>query len=262
MRGGRVGRRGRFRSGVARLHAPVAGRWLDPDWPVPRRRPTARMPRHSNTRPPPAGASAGRMFTLQILDRGQTFLHTIEGRPLLLGSRAGADVMLREEGVEAAHARLEPKDGSVRLVALATTKVNGQPVEQVALALGDRIEIGRAVVIVGRTIARAAKPEDVLADTLPREPRRQPAEKKRRLLPLVGVLGAGLGLLAWLALGSSDASKVQGELATIRRARQEAQLERALASIDKLERQWADATDDRLQRLAVERDAIRAIEEA
>ncbi len=200
------------------------------------------------------------MFTLQILDRGQTFLHTIEGRPLLLGSGNGADVILREDGVEAAHARLEPGNGSVRLVALAKTQVNGQPVAQVDLSLGDRVEIGRAVLIVGRTVARAAKPEDVLADALPREGRRQGARKKRWWPPLL-VAAAAAAVVVWLVLGTGGV-RVADELAMIRRARQDGQLERALASIEKLERAWADASDDRLQRLSVERDAVGTIENA
>ena len=102
------------------------------------------------------------MYTLQILDSGQTFLHPIGERAVTFGAAPGAAVQLRGEGVDAQHVRFEPIDDGVRLTALGEVRVNGERVRQVVLQLGDRIELGDAVIVVGRTVVRAAKPEDVL----------------------------------------------------------------------------------------------------
>ena len=125
------------------------------------------------------------MFTLQILDRGQTLLFPLDRRAVQFGSGASAELVLGEEGVAALHARFVPHEKGVRLEPLAATRVNGQELKGPAeLALGDRIELGRAVLVVGRTVARAATADDVLAarprtgESAPRRPvvrRRRPA---------------------------------------------------------------------------------------
>lgn len=200
------------------------------------------------------------MYTLQILDRGQTFLHPVDDRPLRLGSDPAADVVLGEQGVAAEHVRLEPGPDGVLLTACAPTLVNGRPQTTCRLALGDRIEIGRAVVVVGRTVPRPAGPDDVLADDLrrARERRREPAARRSWLLPALAA-AAMAGIVGWLASGGSSA-RVGEELAAIQRWRDSGQLERAAASIARLEVEWAGAPDDRLQRLAAERAAIAGIE--
>lgn len=198
------------------------------------------------------------MYTLQILDRGQTFLHPLDDGVILLGSGPTADVVLREADVAPVHARIEAHAGGARLVAVAATRVNGQVVARADLALGDRIEIGRAVLVVGRSVTRAASADDVLTDVVPRA--RRPAPKSRLpVVPIVVALAVA-GLAAWLAFGTPSTQRVRDELAAIQRLRLAGHLDRAGAAIDKLQREWADAQDDRLQRLQAERDAIAAVE--
>lgn len=197
------------------------------------------------------------MFTLQILDRGQTFLHPVDRGPLVLGSAPTADITLQEEGVAPAHARIEPTPNGARLIALAPTSVNGALVASADLALGDRFEIGRAVVVVGRTVMRKGKPDEVLADGVVRERGRRRAARRSWLVP---VTAAALlaGVVAWLAGGESS-SRVAEEIAAIQRLRLSGQVERASARIDVLRRDWAAATDGRLQRLEAEAQSIAAI---
>lgn len=197
------------------------------------------------------------MFTLQILDRGQTFLHPVDRGPLVLGSAPTADITLQEEGVAPAHARIEPTPNGARLLALAPTSVNGTLVASADLTLGDRLEIGRAVVVVGRTVMRKGKPDEVLADGVPRERGRRRAARRSWLVP---VMAAALlaGVVAWMAGGDSS-SRVAAEIAAIQRWRLGGQVERAAARIDTLRREWVEATDGRLQRLDAEAESIAAI---
>ena len=81
------------------------------------------------------------MYTLQILDAGQTFLHALDARPTTLGSGDSADVRLQEDGVAAVHVRLVPGADGVRLTAEADVVVNGQTTRAVDLSLGDRVEV-------------------------------------------------------------------------------------------------------------------------
>ncbi|MEO6594223.1 MAG: FHA domain-containing protein, partial [Planctomycetota bacterium] len=200
------------------------------------------------------------MFTLQILDRGQTFLHAIDGAPLVLGKGEEANVRLAEAGVQRVHARLEPGAEGVRLVAVGPVFVNGQAVQSTLLALGDRIEIGKAVLVVGRSVTRTAGPDDVLAEALPRaRANRGRPDRKTRWVPIAAA-GLVLAVVAAVALQGDDASRVNGEFATIARLRQSGQVEQASAAIERLQRSWAGAADDRLRRLESERDALLAID--
>jgi uncharacterized protein YkwD len=198
------------------------------------------------------------MFTLQILDRGQTFLHPLDDRPLLLGSGDAAGIRLGEEGVAPQHARIERGPEGWQLLALAATRVNGTAVTRAMLTLGDRIELGRSVIVVGRTVARAAQPEDVLADPV-RRPRSRPAAARRNLaLPIAAALLLAGGI-AWVALQAGD-SGVREELAAIANLRQRGQLELAVARIEQVRREWAAAADDRLALLDAQLAEVRSVE--
>jgi hypothetical protein len=200
------------------------------------------------------------MFTLQILDRGQTFLHPLDQRSLLLGSRERADIRLGEEGVAGDHARIDLGPNGPRLTALAPTTVNGRAVQTVDLALGDRIELGRCVIVVGRTVARAARPEDVLATpSIGRAARRPVRQRRLPVLPIAGAALLALGV-GWLALQGGDGGDVRAQLADVAALRQKGQLEQAMARIEQLRAKWAAATDDRLQRLDEQVHAVRAVE--
>ncbi len=199
------------------------------------------------------------MFTLQILDRGQTFLHALGDRPTVLGSAPDADVRLGEVGVEARHATFTAKPEHVLLESAVPVIVNGRSATQAALMLGDRIELGRAVVLVGHTVPRAAGPEDVLADAVPRERRRPaaPAKRNHTVPLLVGVLG--IGVLAFLLTRSGGSSGISDEMAMLNRWRADGQLERAASHIEKLRVAWADSPDDRLALLEGQVAAIQAV---
>jgi len=195
------------------------------------------------------------MFTLQILDRGQTFLHPLDDRPVTIGSGPDAGLRLGEAQVAPAHARLEPHGESVRLVALAPTRVNGTAVETADLQLGDRVEIGRAVLVVGRSVARSAGPEDVLADVRPRTARPRQRHTGRWLALAGGALL--LGAAVWLAVqGNDEGSRVRAGLAEVRRRIDKGEIDRAAATLASLRDKWQAATDDRLERLAVEQQRL------
>ncbi|MEZ6036959.1 MAG: CAP domain-containing protein [Planctomycetota bacterium] len=201
------------------------------------------------------------MYTLQILDGGQTFLHTLGDRAATFGAAPGSSVQLRGERIDAQHVRFEPIEGGVRLTAIGEVLVNGERVRQVVLQLGDRIEVGDAVLVVGRTVARAAQPEDVLQNAVPRAPRRPPSKKRSNLLPLLGA-AALAAVIVGFALGGDDRADVRGELAYVETLRASGQLADARQVMDRLEREWRDATDDRLERLAAQRQAVDAVDAA
>jgi hypothetical protein len=94
------------------------------------------------------------MFTLQILDRGQTLLHPLTGPELWIGSAPGLELQLQEEGVLPRHLRLTVAAAELRLTAAGPVLLNGNAVRTATLTLGDRLEVGRAVLVVGRTVSR------------------------------------------------------------------------------------------------------------
>lgn len=199
------------------------------------------------------------MFTLQILDRGQTFLHTLDGRPVVIGNGPDVELRLGEAEVVARHARIEMLGEQVRIVAMAKLLVNGRAVQRADLVLGDRIEIGRAVLVVGRAVARAARPDDVLADS-PRGRTPRVARRQSKALPLLAAAGL-LAVVATFVLGpSGDASHVQAELAMIHRDLDAGSLERAGEAIARWRREWAGASDDRLSRLDGEQQRLQMVQ--
>jgi hypothetical protein len=191
------------------------------------------------------------MYTLQILDAGQTFLHTLGEGAASLGSAEGVDIRLRESGVEAIHARFDTDKQRVRLTAEPDCEVlvNGSVVSQSELQLGDRIEIGRSVMIIGRTVSRAAQPEDVLASGLSRAPRER--RRKSGASKLLPVLAGGLVLagVVFMATQGDDSSDIRGRLGVVESARAAGDLGKAAELSARLRREWAAATDDRLAEL-------------
>ena len=207
------------------------------------------------------------MFTLQILDRGQTSLFPLGDRPVLIGSAASADLRLGEDEVVASHARLEPTAGGWRLVAQAKVLINGRAARAVDLTLGDRIEIGQAVLVVGTSVQRPASADDVLAEAVVRRRRAESSRRsKGRALPIVVALTA-LGAIAYFVATGDGGDRVQAELAMIARFQNEGDLAHADAAIERLRQAWRDAQDDRLSRVdaaaaqnAAIRDAVVAVE--
>ncbi len=206
------------------------------------------------------------MFTLQILDRGQTSLFPLADRPVVVGSGPEADLRLGEDEVVAVHARIEPVADGWRLQALAKVLVNGRAVQSAPLALGDRIEIGAAVLLVGTAVARNGRPEDVLAEPGVRA-RRSPGSVPRRSGKLLPLLGAALvlGAVGYFVLQGGSDSSVRGLLRDVERLQAQLRLDEADALAARLRGEWRDTTDDRLAQLAAiaaRSDAIRARTEA
>ncbi|MCK5945123.1 MAG: hypothetical protein KAI24_24250 [Planctomycetes bacterium] len=201
------------------------------------------------------------MYTLQILDAGQTFLHSLGDQPTTFGSAEDVNVRLREAGVAPHHARLEPHADGVRLRAEADVRVNGEARREAELQLGDRVEIGKAVLVVGRTVARKAGPDDVLAGAVKRTPRRaasKPSAAPRIAAVLVVVLAVAGGLV--FALGRDDSAQVSSLLAVVENLRTNGKLDEARRESARLRALWAVAEDDRLARLDAVDEAIAEID--
>ena len=142
------------------------------------------------------------MLTFQILDGGETTYWPLEDRAVAIGSGAGADLRLTEEGVAPLHAEVLPADPSgYRLVAAgdAEVRVNGEPVRDAELQLGDRVEIGKAVLVLGQEVARRATADDVLGDRLALGARRIRRDASSRLAIAIVVAGvlAVIAALLW-----------------------------------------------------------------
>jgi len=201
------------------------------------------------------------MFTLQILDRGQTFLHRLDDQPLLIGRAEDAGLRLREAAVADHHARLEPAGDAARLIALAKVLVNGVAVREKQLELGDRIEIGRAVLVFGRSVDRPAQPDDVLDGV--RSGSRRPPPARRSWLVVTAVTAVLLGVVAVIAsLPRDDSSAVRRELLAIAQAREAGEVQEAAAAVAELRTRWSGATDDRLVRLEAEQRRIDEVNKA
>jgi pSer/pThr/pTyr-binding forkhead associated (FHA) protein len=92
-------------------------------------------------------------ITLQVLDgvdRGKVYarLHT----PVSLGREEGNTVQLNDERVSRFHAKIQEDQGQVVLTDLESTngtRLNGEPVQLTILRIGDRIVIGRTMLLFG-----------------------------------------------------------------------------------------------------------------
>lgn len=93
------------------------------------------------------------VITLQILDgadRGHIHrdLHT----PVTVGREEGNTVQLNDERVSRFHVKIQEDQGQLVLTDLDSTngtRVNGEPVQLSILRVGDRIAIGRTLLVVG-----------------------------------------------------------------------------------------------------------------
>ncbi len=120
--------------------------------------------------------------TLQVLDgvdRGRIFRDL--ATPVTVGREEGNDVQLNDERVSRFHLKIQQDQGELVLTDLDSTNgtwVNGEPVQLSLLRMGDRISIGRTLLLVGSpeeidqqivgdrlaTIERAGQEGDVGAD--------------------------------------------------------------------------------------------------
>src|SRR5437773_7174711 len=91
--------------------------------------------------------------TIQILDgvdRGKMF-HRM-ATPISIGREEGNSVQLNDERVSRYHAKIQEDQGQLVLTDLESTngtRVNGEPVPLTILRVGDRIALGRSVLLVG-----------------------------------------------------------------------------------------------------------------
>ncbi len=202
------------------------------------------------------------MYTLQILDAGQTFLHTLGDQSISLGAADHANVRLSDTGVAPIHARLTPHSQGLCLSAEtgAEVLVNGSPVVDAELQLGDRIELGRTLMIVGRAVARAADQEDVAVSASSRTPRpRRQTAPKSKVLPIMGVVVL-LGGFVFMAMQSDDSGYVRGRIGDVRSYATAGKYKEARTEIAALRREWLGAEDDRLTRLDTAEAAIQKSE--
>lgn len=91
--------------------------------------------------------------TIQILDgvdRGKVFRRM--ATPISIGREEGNSVQLNDERVSRYHAKIQEDQGQLVLTDLESTngtRVNGEPVPLTILRVGDRIALGRSVLLVG-----------------------------------------------------------------------------------------------------------------
>jgi hypothetical protein len=191
------------------------------------------------------------MLTLQVLDRGRTYLFTLAEPRLAIGSAASAQLRLEAEGVAPVHALLYVDSGAVRLEAHGAVLHNGRPTQAAPLELGDRLEVGGAVLILGRSVVRPAAPEEVLPT-----PRARPAAVRRPAPRRAGAAFAGIAVAAlavaamvvvpWLA---GDGARAPEELAVLQRSIEAGQWPKAEAHLARLRADWSESRDGRLERL-------------
>ena len=112
------------------------------------------------------------MLTFQILDGAESYYRPLEGRALTIGASRRCDIRLQDSGVLDQHARVRVAntgaDTTYWIEAAsedAVVKVNGEAVRQAELGLGDRIELGRSVLVLGQQVRRPATASDVLEQT-------------------------------------------------------------------------------------------------
>jgi len=76
---------------------------------------------------------------------------TVNGRPLTIGRASDNGLVLHDTRVSRYHGRLQARQGALVYTDLGSTngsRVNGVPVDEVALGAGDRLEVGDTVLVV------------------------------------------------------------------------------------------------------------------
>ncbi len=208
------------------------------------------------------------MQILQVLDGADPFVRPLDGGPLVLGSAADNGLALASPGVKPRHLRIEFVDGEPWVEALeGKVLVNGRAVHRAALALGDRIEIGSAVIVLAASVARRAEPDDVLEAPRPQTRRAAAGAKssraeragrsdgsKKRPFVLGGVGALALVTVLLLQAKSSTLPPVFAEFDRLRRA---GSFEVAQGKLAEMER-WAKDADSRT-RVAKESDKLAAM---
>lgn len=151
------------------------------------------------------------LITLQVLDgvdRGK--IYRDRPTPITLGREEGNVVQLNDERISRYHAKIQEDQGQIVLTDLDSTngtRVNGEPVQVSILRLGDRIAVGRSVLLFGSpeqidASMRPAAPSGTLAGQVADQPPVLGLDKTR---PISGPTGQ-------LAAGAADADELFFEL--------------------------------------------------
>jgi len=209
------------------------------------------------------------MLTLQILDEGETFLVPLDPkRALVVGAGSDADVRLRAPGVASAHAKISPilQSGGevgfkiVDLDSAGHTLVNGEAILQARLEIGDRLEIGGAVLVVGTQVRRPATAADVLQNR-PRARRGATASGGSKWMVALVLLLVGGGVTA-AVLWSDGADVPPAELARVEDLRQTGDFDAARELLERVQRGWATGAESRAELIDQEFAAVAAVEQA
>jgi len=91
----------------------------------------------------------------------------LDGRTMRIGRAAECEIALDDPQVSRQHARLQSRNGVLLLADVGSTngtRVNGQRIREVALGVGDRIEVGGTELLV------AAEPRAGTSDQIDRSP--------------------------------------------------------------------------------------------
>ena len=134
-------------------------------------------------------------ITLQVLDgvdRGK--IHRNLPTPVTIGREEGNLVQLNDERISRYHAKIQEDQGQIVLTDLDSTngtRVNGEPIQLSILRVGDRIALGRSVLLFGspEQIDASIRPpasSGTLAGQLPDNAQAVGLDKTR---PLAGATG-------------------------------------------------------------------------
>jgi predicted component of type VI protein secretion system len=151
------------------------------------------------------------VITLQVLDgvdRGKIFRD--RPTPITLGREEGNVVQLNDERISRYHAKIQEDQGQIVLTDLDSTngtRVNGEPVQLSILRIGDRIALGRSVLLFGSpeqidASMRPAAPSGTLMGQVSDQPPVMGLDKTR---PISGPTGQ-------CAAGAADADELFFEL--------------------------------------------------
>ena len=126
----------------------------------------------------PGGAGATRVYAIPAVRSPQALLRITEpdgrqrtvrldGRTIRIGRAAECEIALDDSQVSRQHARLQVRNGVLLLADVGSTngtRVNGQRIQEVALGIGDRIEVGGTEILVAAERPGEPDPIDRLPD--------------------------------------------------------------------------------------------------
>ncbi|MHC4850376.1 MAG: FHA domain-containing protein [Planctomycetota bacterium] len=200
------------------------------------------------------------MLTFQILDGGESFYRPLEGRGLTIGRAPGCDIQLQEEGVLDRHARVAVAGEGEAITywiqaasADAVVKVNGKVVREAELALGDRIELGRAVLVLGQQVRRPATASDVLEQTSSNATRargRRDSSRKKMAIGTAVLAAVAVAVFLWQWSPGASILLPYIEKNRLRTARKTGRFEEGREILHRLRENWA--RQDATKRVVVE----------